>query len=251
MAIIPFRIGGLTQLLDPACFRLKLIGRRGCAGRQRRPPMLATSAGSSPTSLSSTNPNAKAAPSSGPIHHQPHRRRLHLPCRQASPAAAEDLYEAARRRHGALAQARSTVSPVPKSRAAAPRRPPARSCGTCMRAPATSRATSRQPKPVTSSRERKKVEVLFAHLRQILRLDRLRLRGPNGARDEVLLAATAQNLRKMAKLHSTNPLERLYGEIKRGTEVVGTIPTRRPSPARSARCCSNRTTSRLCSAPAP
>jgi hypothetical protein len=33
-----------------------------------------------------------------------------------------------------------------------------------------------------------------------LRLDRLRLRGPNGAHDEFLLAATAQNLRKLAKL---------------------------------------------------
>ena len=53
---------------------------------------------------------------------------------------------------------------------------------------------------VTSRRERKKVEMLFAHLKRILRVDRLRLRGPSGARDEFLLAATAQNLRKLAKL---------------------------------------------------
>lgn len=53
---------------------------------------------------------------------------------------------------------------------------------------------------VTSRRERKKIEMLFAHLKRILRLDRLRLRGPCGARDEFLLAATAQNLRKMARL---------------------------------------------------
>src|SRR5256714_3011058 len=53
---------------------------------------------------------------------------------------------------------------------------------------------------VTSRRERKKVEMLFAHLKRILRLDRLRLRGPNGARDEFHLAATAQNLRKLAML---------------------------------------------------
>ena len=53
---------------------------------------------------------------------------------------------------------------------------------------------------VTSRRQRKKVEMLFAHLKRILRLDRLRLRGPNGARDEFHLAATAQNLRKLAKL---------------------------------------------------
>ena len=51
-----------------------------------------------------------------------------------------------------------------------------------------------------SMRQRKKVEMLFAHLKRILRLDRLRLRGPNGARDEFLLAATAQNLRRLAKL---------------------------------------------------
>ena len=53
---------------------------------------------------------------------------------------------------------------------------------------------------VVSRRERKKVEMLFAHLKRTLMLDRLRLRGPCGARDEFLLAATAQNLRKLAKL---------------------------------------------------
>ena len=51
-----------------------------------------------------------------------------------------------------------------------------------------------------SRHDRKRVEMLFAHLKRILRLDRLRLRGPLGARDEFLLAATAQNLRKLAKL---------------------------------------------------
>jgi hypothetical protein len=52
----------------------------------------------------------------------------------------------------------------------------------------------------TSRYQRKKVEMLFAHLKRILRLDRLRLRGPFGARDEFHLAAIAQNLRKLAKL---------------------------------------------------
>ena len=51
-----------------------------------------------------------------------------------------------------------------------------------------------------SRRQRKKVGMLFAHLKRILKLDRLRLRGPCGARDEFHLAAAAQNLRKMAKL---------------------------------------------------
>ena len=50
-----------------------------------------------------------------------------------------------------------------------------------------------------SRKDRKKVEMLFAHLKKILKLDRLRLRGPSGASDEFLLAATAQNLRRMAK----------------------------------------------------
>lgn len=59
---------------------------------------------------------------------------------------------------------------------------------------------------VTSRRERKKVEMLFAHLKRILKLDRLRLRGPNGAKDEFLLAATAQNLRKLAKLIPMPPI---------------------------------------------
>jgi transposase len=51
-----------------------------------------------------------------------------------------------------------------------------------------------------SRHRRKKVEMLFAHLKRILKLGRLRLRGPNGAWDEFLLAATAQNLRKLARL---------------------------------------------------
>jgi IS5 family transposase len=50
-----------------------------------------------------------------------------------------------------------------------------------------------------SRKDRKKVEMLFAHLKRILKLDRLRLRGLSGAHDEFLLAATAQNLRRMAK----------------------------------------------------
>ena len=49
---------------------------------------------------------------------------------------------------------------------------------------------------LASRRQRKKVEMLFAHLKRILKLDRLRLRGPNGAKDEFHLAAAAQNLRK-------------------------------------------------------
>jgi len=48
--------------------------------------------------------------------------------------------------------------------------------------------------------KRKKVEMLFAHLKRILKRGRLRLRGPCGVQDEFTLAAIAQNLRKRAKL---------------------------------------------------
>ena len=61
------------------------------------------------------------------------------------------------------------------------------------------RAIAKTPEYAQSKRQRKKVEMLFAHLKRILKLDRLRLRGLSGARDEFLLAATAQNLRRMAK----------------------------------------------------
>ena len=56
-----------------------------------------------------------------------------------------------------------------------------------------------------SRRERKKVEIRFAHMKRIFRLDRLRLRGLSGAKDEVLLTATAQNLRRLVKLLGRPP----------------------------------------------
>lgn len=60
------------------------------------------------------------------------------------------------------------------------------------------REITRSDAYVASSYARKKVEMLFAHLKRIIGLSRLRLRGPNGAKDEFLLAATVQNLRKLA-----------------------------------------------------
>ena len=53
--------------------------------------------------------------------------------------------------------------------------------------------------------DRKRVEMLFAHLKRILRLGRLRLRGPCGAQFEFTLAAIAQNLRRLAKLIARPP----------------------------------------------
>lgn len=70
------------------------------------------------------------------------------------------------------------------------------------------RALARTPDFKRSRDERKKVEMAFAHMKRIFKLDRLRLRGLNGARDEILLTATAQNLRKLAKYAGPAPPRR-------------------------------------------
>jgi transposase len=56
-----------------------------------------------------------------------------------------------------------------------------------------------------SARERRKVEMAFAHLKRNLGFRRLRLRGITGAKDEFLLAATVQNLRKLARFLAYRP----------------------------------------------
>ena len=77
------------------------------------------------------------------------------------------------------------------------------------------------PEYTQSRRERTKVEMLFAHLKRILKLDRLRLRGLTGAHDEFLLAAThaarqcARNPRPF--WHPTDPLLTSSKRIRRET----------------------------------
>jgi hypothetical protein len=61
-----------------------------------------------------------------------------------------------------------------------------------------------------SRRERKKIEMRFAYLKRILKLGRLRLRGPRGAQDEFMLTAIAQNLRRLAALVARPPPARLF-----------------------------------------
>lgn len=56
-----------------------------------------------------------------------------------------------------------------------------------------------------SARDRKKIERLFGEAKRNLAMTRLRLRGPNGARDEFLLTATVQNLRRLIKHTSRSP----------------------------------------------
>jgi len=66
--------------------------------------------------------------------------------------------------------------------------------------------------------------MLFAHLQRTLKLDRLRLRGPNGAKGEFLLAATAQNLRKLVQAHSPFRLQ-----LRRARPNGRTLPRWQPS----------------------
>jgi hypothetical protein len=93
-----------------------------------------------------------------------------------------------------------------------------------------------------SRRERKKVEMRFAHMKRILRLDRLRLRGLSGVRDEVLLTATAQNLRWLAKLLYRTPRRPLWQRLaqrRRPTPKQGRTQqrTRGECISLSASCC--------------
>lgn len=67
------------------------------------------------------------------------------------------------------------------------------------------RAIARTVQFAQTRRDRKKIEMLFAHLKRILRVGRLRLRGPRGAQFEFTLAAIAQNLRRLGKLIARPP----------------------------------------------
>jgi transposase len=59
-----------------------------------------------------------------------------------------------------------------------------------------------------SSRQRKKVEMMFAHMKRHHGFSRLRLRGLRSANDEFLLVATAQNLKRLANLCAQPPPNR-------------------------------------------
>jgi len=56
-----------------------------------------------------------------------------------------------------------------------------------------------------SARDRKKIERLFGEAKRNMAMTRLRLRGLAGAKDEFLLTATVQNLKRLAKLASIPP----------------------------------------------
>jgi transposase len=56
-----------------------------------------------------------------------------------------------------------------------------------------------------SARSRKKIERLFGEAKRNMAMTRLRLRGLSGARNEFLMTATVQNLKRLAKLASIPP----------------------------------------------
>ena len=64
-----------------------------------------------------------------------------------------------------------------------------------------------------SRKDRKKVEVLFAHLKRIMNFYRLRLRGITGAHDEFLLEATVQHLKKLAQQRFKPPDHRIGAPV--------------------------------------
>ena len=56
-----------------------------------------------------------------------------------------------------------------------------------------------------SARDRKKIERLFGEAKRNLAMNRLRLRGLAGAKDEFLMLAAVQNLKRLAKLAAIPP----------------------------------------------
>src|SRR3546814_16722658 len=60
--------------------------------------------------------------------------------------------------------------------------------------------TTPQQESALESHHEHTIEMLLAHLKRILKLDRLRLRGNNGARTEFLLAAPAKNPPQLTQL---------------------------------------------------
>jgi hypothetical protein len=128
------------------------------------------------------------------------------------------------------------------SRVAVPANPPAR-CPIHEGARDMARDLALTDAYATSRREREKIEMLFAHLERILKLDRLRMRGPNGAKGEFLLAATIQNLRKLERAGRPRrrPPQRLHPHRlcghRAGRGAAATPLTRGPELAVGRICC--------------
>lgn len=207
-AIRQAEVGAARTMIDRAQDRFGLYPERLAAdsayGSARCWAGWCTSAASSRISRSSTSRSVAMGPSSGQSSAMI-ASAISTPvqaARSSGSIVGGSLHPATvstTRASCATAPASSTATSAPSSLDAVRTVQPARSYALSTRVRGTWPAILPPPTPM-SPRERKKVEMLFAHLKRILKLDRLRLRGPNGARDEFHLAATAQNLRKLAKL---------------------------------------------------
>src|SRR5215831_8398329 len=63
-----------------------------------------------------------------------------------------------------------------------------------------SAALQNTPEFQTSRRLRRKIEMLFGHMKKHFRFTRLKLRGLSGAAEEFLMMATVQNLRRLIRM---------------------------------------------------
>ena len=143
-------------------------------------------------------------------------RPLHVPCRQGTGPVSAHLRNPTERRHGRgheALRASKLDCDVCELKAQCCPNAVARKIPRDLHEDArdVARALAATPEYEAACRLRKKDEMLFTHLKRILRLARLRLRGPNGARDEFLLADTAQNLRRLARLRPSGGLEAAIG----------------------------------------
>ena len=145
--------------------------------------------------------------SRGRTHLRQGTQHLYLPCKQSADKAAAGLAPITRFAY---------LASVPECRACLlkPRCCPNMPARRIVRdideeARDVARALAKTNAYAQSRHDRKKVEMLVAHLKRILRLARLRLRGPSGTDFEFTLAAIAQNLRRLAKLAARPPPKKL------------------------------------------
>jgi hypothetical protein len=194
---------GIKARLPERRQRLRLGGQPGMAGqRERHCP--------AHPGLRQVQPNRR--------HIFPRRLRLrrrtrplHVPRRQRAGAIPTHLRHSQKRRHGrghkTLSRQQIGLRRLRAQGALLPQRSRSQDpAGSARRRPRRGPCARRNAGICAGLSPSKEIEMLFAHLKRILRLTRLRLRGPNGANDEFLLAATAQNLRRLARLRPMNML---------------------------------------------
>ena len=76
---------------------------------------------------------------------------------------------------------------------------------TCEPARQRARTRAQTPEFAISQRARRKVEALFAELKNYIGLRRLRLRRMRFVREQFYLAATAQNLKRLVRFLTCRP----------------------------------------------